>query len=101
MQATGGEPYAMAGWPDLAGTAIRCSISSAAGTGSMSAARAIDLGQRRELRRAEQRPRRRMSKRRRRQTLPGGTDREGGREEVGDPHYLSAKLLDGSKTAEA
>ena len=67
--------------------------SSTANTGSMSAARAIDLGQRRELRRAEQRSRRR------RRTLPGGTEREGGREEVGEPHYLGAKLLDGSRTA--
>jgi len=71
--------------------------SSTANTGSMSAARAIDLGQRRELRRAEQRSRRHMSERRRRRTLPGGTEREGGREEVGEPHYLGAKLLDGSK----
>jgi len=85
----------------LAETAFRGSISSAAGTGSMSAARAIDLGQRRELRRAEQRSRRHMSERRRRRTLPGGIEREGGREEVGEPHYLGAKLLDGSKTAEA
>ena len=75
--------------------------SSTANTGSMSAARAIDLGQRRELRRAEQRSRRHMSERRRRRTLPGGIEREGGREEVGEPHYLGAKLLDGSKTAEA
>ena len=72
--------------------------SSTANTGSMSAARAIDLGQRRELRRVEQRSRRRMSERRRRRTLPGGIEREGGREEVGEPHYLGAKLLEDLKS---
>ena len=63
----------------------------------MSAARANDLGQRRELRRAEQSSLRRMADRRRRRAHPGGTEREGGREEVDEPHYLGAKLLDGSK----
>jgi len=72
--------------------------SSTANTGSMSAARAIDLGQRRELRRVEQRSRRRMSERRRRRTLPGEIERGRGEKQARVLHYLGAELLEGLKS---
>ena len=64
-------------------------------------ARAIDLGPRRELRRAEQSSLRRKADWRRRRAFPCGTEREGGREEVGEVPLTTAKLRSGDVVEEA
>jgi hypothetical protein len=84
--------------PDSAETAVRGSVLSAVWPGRMRAAWANDLGQWRRLERVEWSSRWRMAKWRRRRIVPGGAEREGGRERACGLHYLGAKLLERLKS---